>query len=172
MLIYKHKEYDKARVKKIITERHPDIDIVAAFERVDYDLEKFFLTEAKDYMEDVLITLLIEFKTDLSDYFFDLANGYWDIPKGTPHTIGYAQMCKYLFLCCETDEDIWDLLYYFCPVQIALDIYRCYTGENYIEGFDLYLKNPAKADRMFEYFRNKKFDYVPAYKYTILPDIQ
>ena len=64
----------------------------------------------------------------------------------------------------ETDEDVWDLLYDYCPVQTACQIYKCYTGEcRKGEGTfwpPVCLEDPDKAERMLEYFRereNKRF---------------
>lgn len=155
---YKHKEYDKAAVKAYILEHHYDVDTVATFEKIDYDLEKFFLTEATDSDETLLISLITEFKPNLSTYFIDLANGYWGLPN-EPHTIGVAYFCKCFFLSCETDEDVWDLLYDYCPLRTAYQIYRCYTGECRIIDNDysppVALEDPVKARMMREYFYKK-----------------
>lgn len=160
-MLYKHKEYDKEAVKAVILEFLPEVDAISTFEKIDYDLEKFFLTEADKFSTEILTELLLRFKKNLEDYFIDLINGYWEFPEA-PNTINARKLCKYFFFCCETDEDVWDLLYDYCPVQTACQIYKCYTGEcrRYEDDVPVCLEDPDKAERMLEYFRereNKRF---------------
>lgn len=151
---YQRRNYDKEAVRAFIMEHYPYDEIMASFEKVDYDLEEFFLTKANDVIQDeeFYISLFLEFKECLTDYFVDLANGYWDIPD-TP--LGVAGICRQLFFC-ETEEDLWNFLYDYCPAKTAFQIYKCYMGTCQIEGhYPVYLINPEKADRMINYFTNK-----------------
>jgi len=149
-------EYTKADVKAFVVEQHLDEAIVAAFEQVDYDLEMFFASKANDIIDDesFYIALFIEFKKDLMDYFVDLTNGYWEMPDTA---MEMAKHYRYLFLNCKTDEDIWDWLYDYCPTKTACQLYKCYTGESYIEGHSpVCLEDTVKAADMLAYLKNKE----------------
>lgn len=153
---YQHRNYDKAAVKSYIMENYPCEEVITAFEKVDYDLEKFFLTKANEEIQDdgFYISIFLEFKDCLGEYFADLANGYWELPETT---LGVAGICREIFLTCWRDEDIWELLYMYCPTKTACQIYKCYTGSSQIDDFyPVYLKDPVKAWRMLEYFAGKK----------------
>ena len=146
--------YDKEVVQAFIKEHYPYEEVVATFERVDYDLEDFFLTRCNDAIqeEEFYISLFLEFKKCLMDYFVDLANGYWEIPEAS---VGIAGLCRQLFFC-ETDKDIWDFLYEYCPTKTAFQIYNCYMGTCLIEGhYPVCLKDSIKANKMLNYFINK-----------------
>ena len=152
---YQRRNYDKEAVKAFIMEHYPYDEVIAAFEKVGFDLDDFFLTKANDIIQDeeFYISLFLEFKECLTDYFADLANGYWDIPQTT---IGVSGICRQLFFC-ETEDDLWNFLYDYCPAKTAFQIYKCYMGTCQIEGhYPVYLKDPVKADGMINYFINKQ----------------
>lgn len=152
---YKRRHYDKAAVKAFVMEHYPYDEIIAAFEKVDFDLEEFFITKANDVIQEVdfYISIYIEFKDDdLTEYYVDLANGYWEIPEA-PFSV--AEICRQLFFCV-TENDFWDFLYNYCPAKTTAQIYRCYVGTCQIEDFyPVYLKAPEKADRMINFLLDK-----------------
>lgn len=152
---YQRKKYDRDAVKTFIIEHYPYEEIISAFERVDYDLDDFFLTRVNGVIQDeeFYISLFLEFKKGLTDYFVDLANGYWDLPETS---LGVAEICRQLFYC-ETEIDFWNFLYDSCPTKTAIQIYKCYKGACQIEGhYPIYLKDPVKAEKMIKYFINKQ----------------
>lgn len=149
------RKYDKEAVKKVIMEQYPDKDVIAALEKTDYDLEKFFRSKANDVIDDDVFydIILLEFKDSLWDYFIDHINGYWEIPETS---LGIAGFYRKVFLDCHTDEDIWELLYRYCPTKTACEIYKCYMGTTAtLMNIPICLKDPDKARRMQEYFAHK-----------------
>lgn len=161
---YQHREYNKNALKSYMVESFPYQEIHSAFESVDWDLEEFFLKKAnKDiHGEAFYISILLDWKEDLDEYWLDLANGFWDIevPNGykwgeSPQTIDDTDICRRLFFC-ESDADIWDLAIDL-PQEVTSGLLGCYQGTCEIEDwFPVYMKDPKKAQRMIDYIDTKK----------------
>ena len=145
----------KEQVKQIINERLPYEDVISAFEKCDYDVDEFFLTRANDDFQDLsfYITVFLELKDELQDYWVDIANGHWDIPE---EKIDVPAVFR-SFWFAKTDSDMWELLYNL-PLCLASRLYRCYTGRTGTEwSAPCYLKDSDKAHKMLEFFLEKMY---------------
>lgn len=152
---YKHREYDKDALKSYMNEHFPYLychEIHAALESVNWNLEDLFLKKAdKEIQYGFHISILVDWKDDLKDYWFDLANGYWNVENDE------TDIYRRLFFC-ETEEDIWDLVTDL-PQKVTRELLECYQGTREIEYLPpVYLKDSTKAQKMIEYINSKTME--------------
>ena len=163
---YRHHVYDKDALRSYMDEHFPYPEVHSAFELVDWDLEDFFLKKAnKDiHGEAFYVSILLDWKKDLDDYWVDMANGFWGIELSIPDTITWGDSPKFVddtdifrrLFFCETDTDIWNLALEL-PQEVTSGLLGCYDGTCEIEDwFPVYLKDPSKAQEMIEYINTKK----------------
>lgn len=142
-------QYSKEEVRAYINEHFPYEKVITILEKCEYDLDRFFSDKLNEAIQDeeFYISLLVDLKPDLSEYFYDLANGYWNLPVGHGKL---SDLARSLWNA-HTDADIWEIVLSL-PSSVACELFHCYTGKAQIDGhYPVYLTNPDKAREMIEY---------------------
>ena len=158
---------DRAKVKEVLMSYADDPIVETAFASVGYAPDQFLIHKAyreipSDLSIDYLFLLLfqIEQKPFLTDYFVDIANGYFHIfsrPKGykwknIERPLEDIDIVSRLYFS-DNEEDIWDLVQDL-PVSVKESLDNCYEGNVPDLIYPSYLKDSQKANRLLRYLSN------------------
>lgn len=148
-------EVDRETLKSKVLNYYSDcLPVMEAFQRVDFDMDRFFLEDDYKLIDDdirchVLVDCLRQVKP-ISDYVVEWMNGYLDFGS-----IEDDRIFKYLYFC-RKDEEIWDLLSLgFGEIEklflwyMGIDTFPAYTVDR--NGTFRCKKDEAKAPRLLDY---------------------
>lgn len=158
---YQHRVYDKEKLKTYVEERFTHEVVRKAFEFVGWDLESLVLHKDNiDFYDEFYLSILVDLKDNLEEYWVDLANGHISITLppnytwgGVPNPIRNRDIYRRLFFC-DTEEDVWDV-FHDLPFEIENNLKECYYGYSPVTWFPVCIKDPQKARMMHEYLYGK-----------------
>ena len=168
---YRRAAHDPNRVKGILEEYEvaETEEMMPLIESVGYDIDEYMLQKLYKSIPDVVhpnLIVMLAFQFDekpfLRDYFFDIANSYWDVfnlPKGycwhnENVPVQVMDIVTRLYFA-DSEEDIWDMVYDL-PDYVEDNLSRLYNGkEDSIFNFPICLKHEGKALEMDEYLSSK-----------------
>ena len=163
-------EVDKETLKSEVLDDYTDcLPVMAAFQRADFDLDRFFLED--DYKlidDDIRCHLFVDclrLVKPISDYVVEWMDGYLEfgyLEKNEAvkcgkdnHPVCNDDIFKYLYFC-RMDEEIWDLLSLgFGEIEklflwyMGIDTSPAYTVDR--NGVFRSQKDEAKAKRLLDY---------------------
>lgn len=162
---YKRIAHNPIRVKEILKEYEQmagTLEMAPLIESVNYDPDEFLLKKLYKKIPDVVdaqfITLLafqFDNKPFLVNYFYDIANGFWDISgfiRGycwhqTNEPVHDIDIITRLYFA-DSEKDIWDMVYDL-PKAVGFNLSSLYKG--FLSVYGSCLKNLDKAVEMEEY---------------------
>ena len=168
---FRRTAYNPDRVKEIMEEYEVagTEEMMPLIESVGYDIDEFMLQKLYKSIPDVIhpnLIVMLAFQFDekpfLRDYFFDIANSYWDVfylPKGycwhnENEPVQVMDIVTRLYFA-DSEKDIWDMVYDL-PDYVEDNLSRLYDGkEDSIFNFPICLKQEGKALEMDEYLSSK-----------------
>lgn len=162
---YKRIGHNPVRVKEILKEYEEMAgtkEMMPWIESVNYDPDEFLLQKLYKNIPDVVpaqfITLLafqFDAKPFLKDYFFDIANGFWDISgfikdycwHQATESVQDIDIITRLYFA-DSEEDIWDMVNDL-PEAVGFNLSSLYKG--FLSVYGSRLKNVDKVLEMEKY---------------------
>lgn len=183
---YRRITHDPVRVKEILKEYENMVgtkEMMSLIESVNYDPDEFLLQKLYKNIPNVVpaqfITLLafqFDAKPFLKDYFFDIANGYWDIfnrPDGFKWNNASKPMQDMDIITrlyfADSEEDIWDMVDDL-PYYVKDNLFSLYEGDVPTLDFPICLKDDDKALEMSCYLNSKGERHFRSKYITIIID--
>lgn len=183
---YRRITHDPVMVKEILKEYEEMVgtkEMMPLIESVNYDPDEFLLQKLYKNIPDSVhaefITLLafqFDAKPFLQNYFYDIANGYWDVfnlPEGYcwhngTEPVQQMDIITRLYFA-DSEEDIWDMVIDL-PDDVKNNLFQLYEGEIPTLNSPSCLKDENKTLEMDEYLSSHRDRHSPVKYLNIIID--